>query len=261
MPPLAGIRLERFTETDGFAGYRSPSLSELGVAHVFTTRHVGDGAADARALEARLFAQLDEAGAPEISTVRQVHGADVHVAQETATKDRVEADAIVLERPGQAAAIRTADCVPILLASACGEHVAAIHAGWRGLIAGVIQCTANRLGKRAAVAAVGASLSIDHFEVGSEVAAAFVEADLGAAVVAPGRRFETGVSTRPHVDLRLAVDLVLRRAGISRIDHSDRCTWRDETDFFSYRRDVTHGGAPTTGRMLAVIATAASRAR
>ncbi len=167
-----------------------------------------------------------------------------------------QADALMTIDPGVLLGVRVADCVPILLADESGRAVAAIHAGWRGITAHILAATLYRLHThfgiqpRRLLAAIGPCISAAHFEVGLEVAAAFDEAKLSAAV---HREYEP----RPHIDLQAAVAIQLERAGLraSRIDRNDLCTHRDQAEFFSHRRD-----AGQTGRMVAVIGGRASRA-
>lgn len=236
---------------DGLAGYRSPALEALGVPHLFTTRNAGAGGAlDLARVDGELGRRVAAAaGAPgaEIVRVRQVHGRAVVDADQPLPEPPPEADALLVSRPGRLVAARVADCVPVLLASPGGERVAAVHAGWRGLVAGVIPAALAALGPCAA-AAVGPCLSRACFEVGPEVAALFRAADLGETVEErPGR---------PHVDLRRAAELQLARAGVLAIDTTDRCTFEHAGEFFSHRRDVTRGGRPSTGRMAGVIGAA-----
>lgn len=152
---------------------------------------------------------------------------------------------MVADGPGRLLCIRVADCVPVLLASADGRQVAAVHAGWRGIVAGVIEAAVAQM-QGELLAAVGPSIGVRHFEVGEEVAsvfdAAFVRRDLG---------------DRPHVDLKAAVRDRLEAAGVEAIDLAGACTYADADDFFSHRRDVTHGGMPDTGRMAALVVAAA----
>lgn len=222
---------------------RSPRLQALDVPHAFGTRRRGaPGAEDDRALLGA--AQLD---GRRLVRIHQVHGALVHRAgagPEGAELPR--ADALVSNRPGDLLRVVSADCVPILVSAAEGSEVAALHAGWRGLLAGVIPATLAAMGRRAAVAAVGPCLSPPRFEVGPEVAAAFVAAGHGARV-APGR------GDRSHVDLRgVALDQ-LCAGGLAEVDVSADCTWEQADLFHSHRRDVTHGGARRTGLQVALI--------
>ena len=223
------------SQVDDVVIYRSPALDALGVPHGFGTRH-GDDRAIAGALGLAERAWV---------TVRQVHGDAVHVEDQPPTDDaplpRCDADAIVLRRADAVARVLTADCVPILLASDDGRVVAAVHAGWRGVVAGVLGRAVEALGS-SFVAAVGPCIGVGAFEVGEEVAERFEPTFV--------RR---GVGPRPHVDLRSAVAAQLAELGAVQIDTTDRCTVEHEAAFFSHRRDVTHRGASTTGRMASVI--------
>lgn len=264
---MSGRLLERFTTPSGLAGYRSPLLVEHGVPHAFTTRHVPDAGRLDDAL-VRALEELIGLSCLRPRVLRQVHGACV-VESPASGDDRSregsrerhsdrspvaaagappEADALVGERPDELYLVRVADCVPVLFAEPGGRRVAAAHAGWRGIVAGILPAVAERFAARGFVAAVGPCLSAARFEVGPEVAEAFVAAGLAQAV-RPGR-------PRPFVDLRQACALQLRSAGALALDGTDRCTYAHAEDFWSHRRDVTHGGAPGTGRMAAVVATA-----
>jgi hypothetical protein len=252
--------LERVYAPSGALGYRSPALAALGVPHWFATRvAVAPGAVELDLGEldpalARLVAAA--AGAPEAALVRvrQVHGAGVFDADatESAVLDAHDAglraaDAIVASRPDRLALVRVADCVPVLLAGPAGARVAAVHAGWRGIVAGVIPAALAALGECAA-GAIGPCISAAHFEVGEEVADAFRAAELGECV---GER----AGRRPHVDLRRAARIQIERARPeARLDETDLCTYAHARELWSHRRDVTHGGRATTGRQGAAIA-------
>lgn len=177
---------------------------------------------------------------------RQVHGARTVDAAEAAPG--CEADAIVSVDPDLAAMVRTADCVPILVACPRAGCVAAIHAGWRGLVEGVIGSAVDRLvglgaSRDALVASIGPSIGWEVYEIGEEVAARFVAAGLDAAV----RRG----SAKPRLDCHRAARDLLLRAGVAadRVDGEPVCTYRNEREFFSARRD----GA-ISGRLGAAIA-------
>jgi hypothetical protein len=224
--------LYRF-EHAGVVVYRSPVLDTLGIPHGFGTRR-GDDRAIAEALNL-----ADR----EWVRVRQVHGHAVHLAARgKGPSASCDADAVVLRHTGQVTRIVTADCVPILIAATDGSAVAAVHAGWRGLLSGVVTEAVDAL-ETSFVAAIGPCISVKRFEVGEEVAerfdARFVRRDLGS---------------RPHVDLRAATHALLHDLGARQIDTTDRCTAEHEDDFYSHRRDVTHRQLETTGRMASVIA-------
>ncbi|MFA9477729.1 peptidoglycan editing factor PgeF [Phycisphaerales bacterium AB-hyl4] len=262
--------LERVSHDNGVVFYRSPKLAAMGLPHAFSTRvggvskgrfaslnlgtlAKGEGG-DSNAMVAANFRLLrDAVGCQRIPRVevRQVHGCGVWVPDADIVHPRAapEADGLVSTRPRQLLTIRTADCVPLLMASDDGKVIAAVHAGWRGVVAGVVpeavrtmveQCNVSA---ERVIVAIGPHISVDHFEVGPEVAAEFDDVDLGPAVVRDNGH-------RPHVDMLEAVLLQLDRVGVIRdnIDVTDCCTYADAETFFSHRRD-----GPPTGRMAAII--------
>lgn len=259
--------LERITTPDGLVALVSPLLRGAGVPHLFSTRIGGRlGECDITAVDGRAMERLRHVlGCPghRVIGAHQVHGATVHAydaaevdaggpeASAAAPRRAVRADALVTSSARTLLAVRTADCVPLLVADARGEHVAAVHAGWRGVLAGVVPAALAALRRRGTpvYAAIGPSIGAERFEVGGDVAERFVRAGLGACVRQRGGR--------PHVDLRDAVQrqLVAARIADACIDATDLCTHRDEQTCFSYRRDVTHRGGARTGHMVAVIAT------
>lgn len=193
-----------------------------------------------------------------IIEVNQVHGNTVDVV--TRAKPRGEhspdpkADAIVTDDPAVIACIRTADCVPILLASGDGRIVAAVHAGWRGILAGIIPNTLNamiELGATDIGAAIGPCISGEVFEVGDEVAAAF-DAHFKPETLVVLRPPHPPHWPKPHVDLKRAVFLQLAASGATGAQVLPNCTASEPELFFSHRRDRGR-----TGRMAAVIGPAA----
>jgi len=246
--------LERFEDADGFVAYRSPLLASHAIPHLFTTRIGGRG----RALD---LGRLDErdservalaAGLPgaRIAVVKQVHGANVLVLRtDSFPGEDARADGLVSERDDVLVGVHVADCVPVLLARSDGRRVGAVHAGWRGLLAGVIPRAVERLGGGHLLAAIGPCLSLARFEVGPEVVRAFAETDLADSI-------HENVNARACIDLRAAAAMQLKSGGVAAIETNGRCTYEDAGEFYSYRRDVTHGGQRRTGRLGAFIATA-----
>lgn len=172
----------------------------------------------------------------------QVHGTTV--VRPTAGESGLTADAAVTTDRGVVLAIRTADCVPVLLCARDDSVVGAAHAGWRGLAAGVLEATVVAMGHEPAaiIAWLGAHISQPAFEVGPEVRDAFVDAD-AAAVAA----FRAGRGDRWHADLGLLVRQRLARAGVDAVFSADRCTVAEPALFYSYRR------ARESGRMASLI--------
>ena len=210
---------------------RSTLLGRAGFLHGLPERGTPD---------AELLAAL---GVDRITQVVQVHGARVVHAHEAAGQ---EADAIVAGTRSSpvAVGVRVADCVPVLLADEASGAVAAIHAGWRGVAAGVVRAAGAELQGGSLLAAIGPCIGACCFEVGQDVAAEIARASHGAEVV----RVRAG--DKAFVDLRAAVRAQLRALGVddARIEDVPGCT-RHEPRFHSYRRD---GNA--SGRMLAAIA-------
>ncbi len=190
---------------------------------------------------AALFAELG--GEPKWLT--QVHGATVLDSSDAAPgKGPLEADAIICSRPGELLAVRTADCLPVLLCSVAGDEIAAVHCGWRGLAAGILANTVRKMQTPAAalLAWFGPAISMAAFEVQDDVRDAFVRVDEQAASC-----FESNERGRWQADLYALARQKLSSEGVTQIYGGGLCTFTDSDRFFSYRRDGT------TGRMISYI--------
>ena len=191
---------------------------------------------------------LRATGAGALYLARQVHGArivQVRAGDDPQEIARQEADGVCSNVPGIAVGVYVADCVPALLADPRTGAFAAVHAGWRGTVAGVlaaaVQALAGAYGSAPADlrVALGPAIGPCCFEVGPEVAAVFESALPGAGTVIarPGRK--------PHVDLRLTQRLQLAAAGVpaEAVETIDACTMCDPAGrFYSYRRDADRTG-------------------
>lgn len=217
-----------------------------GIEHGFSTRR----------------ARIEDALRSPVARLRQVHGADVHRLPadaasrrpyfEAEVDKRPPADALSTDAPGVAVAVAVADCMPLLIADPQARAVAAVHAGWRGLAAGVVENTvaamAAAYGSHPAdlVVGIGPSIGPCCFEVGPEVLEAFAARGYGdeARVVRPP-------GTRPHADLRAVAAAILRRLGVEPQNVADAalCTKCNSEWLWSYRRD-----GDNAGRMLCGIA-------
>ena len=168
--------------------------------------------------------------------MRQVHGCRV-VEAGAGTEPVEEADAVATATPGVAACVSVADCVPVLLADPRSGAVAAIHAGWRGTIAGVaaegVRVLVERHGSRPGdlVAVIGPGIGPCCFEVERALAVRFRD-EYGPVVASPRDQGS-------RVDLWAANQVVLRRVGLhrARVEVLGRCTSCEERTFFSHRRD------------------------
>ena len=171
--------------------------------------------------------------------LRQVHGTAVAVEPGA---DEPEADAAVTRTPGTVLAILTADCLPVVFAARDGSEVAAAHAGWRGLAAGVLEATvaAMRTPASALRAWLGPAAGPQAYEVGAEVLAAFADRDAGAAAAF--------VPTRPghwRVDLYALARRRLAALGVEDVHGGGLCTISEPARFFSHRRDQRTGRMAT----------------
>ena len=176
--------------------------------------------------------------------LRQVHGTAVIDAAVPAGAATPEADASVSAQAGVVCAVLTADCLPVLFCSDDGRWIAAAHAGWRGLAAGVLEATIARapLPPARLMAWLGAAIGPAHFEVGPEVREAFV-----AVLPAAAAAFRAGRGDRWLADLYALARLRLAAAGIDRVHGGGCCTYADAARFYSFRRE------PDTGRMATLI--------
>ncbi len=179
------------------------------------------------------------AGAPrQVAWSQQVHSARV---LEAVPGGCGHGDALTTRRAGLALSVVTADCVPLLVGGKA--EIASIHAGWRGIAAGIVGAALSRLGSppRGLTAWLGPAIGPCCYEVGNDVA------DQVAAVSEPAVTL-SGSGERPHLDLHAAVESQLRRAGVQRVHKVPDCTRCSPEILWSYRRE-----GPSAGRNLAFI--------
>ena len=222
---------------------------------VFSGLNCGTGSSDLAEAVAINRARVSAALGVEpdrLHTLHQVHSARVHVVEDAPTPSGLQADALVTDRPGQALAVLTADCQPVLLADRQAGVVGAAHAGWRGALAGVLEATLEameRLGARRENinAVIGPTISQRAYEVGPELLDEFLADDPENA-----RFFANGEGDRYLFDLPGFGLHRLRRAGIAQAEWTRHCTYSDEERFFSYRRS-THRKEADYGRLISAI--------
>jgi hypothetical protein len=207
---------------------RDLPLESGGEVHVrFTGVTQGDLRIDGPAEE--LAVRRERLVAGSWSWLRQVHGAQVVVVDHPGQHAGVEADAAITDQPGVVLAIHTADCAPVALIGSHGA-VGAVHAGWRGLDAGVIEAAFDglrRLGETEVQAIVGPCIHAECYEFGSH------ELDGLARRYGEDVRGRTTAGT-PALDLPAAVTTALHRAGVDQVDLVPTCTACDQA-FFSHR--------------------------
>jgi len=190
------------------------------------------------------FGSKQSANWPELhglATLKQIHSDRVVLVNSPGPQG--EGDALISGKRNINLAIRTADCLPILIADPQSRSMAAIHAGWRGVVSEIVPKTVDALRRQFdsnpedLVIAIGPSIGSCCFEVGPEVAIQF-------ASFFP----EFDLTTRTKVDLAETICRQLRQKGVGReqIYLSNRCTFCDRGLFDSYRRDKQEAGRMTT---------------
>lgn len=261
----------RIEQSGALRVVRNAALTALpGIVHGFSTRRgvageefdLGGAEVSDPSVASRRRSFLESLGLPAVEAVvlRQVHGAGVIRATQTGPDPPVRADAVIALRDDpvrRAPAVRTADCVPMLIAERHGRALAAVHAGWRGTAAGVARSTVEALRRlgvepRQLRVALGPAIGPCCYEVDPEV----LEAVARGTGVPESPYSRGGRPGKVQLDLRQANFLQLRSAGVpaAAIHAAPWCTACAGDLFFSYRRE---GAA--AGRMMACIGWAAAR--
>jgi polyphenol oxidase len=239
----------------------SPLLQQAGFRHAFFTRLGGASEGPFESLSfstavgddpCHVDENLRRAGAllgvdaERVLYLSQVHGREARfyrTLEQRADLITLEGDAIGGSEPITAYGVRSADCVPILLADLTSGAVMAIHAGWRGVVVGAVEagvaCLRQNLGNEGQLlAAIGPHISLAAFEVSDEVAE-----QLEAVCPVPGA-VRRATTAKPHVNLRFIVTQKLLALGLTEasIDQIGGCTVLDAERYFSFRRDGKRSG-------------------
>ncbi len=219
---------------------RHGGVSEGDFASLNLAAHVGDDPQAVQENRRRLAGALDLI--QPFGWMSQVHGIRVVDAGQSVTSQ--EADAVYTDRPDRICAVLTADCLPLLVCDRQGKEVAAIHAGWRGLAAGVIEASLQKFQASPddLLVWLGPAIGPEVFEIGQEVYDIFVQQhQTAASCFSP---------TRPGhylADLYALARLRLALQGVNQVYGGGFCTYTQADQFFSYRR------SPVTGRMASLI--------
>jgi YfiH family protein len=217
---------------------RGGGVSDGPYASLNLAAHVGDRP-EAVAANRRLLREAVHLPAEPL-WLEQVHGVDV--VRHGEAMQGARADAAVAFEPGRVCAVMTADCLPVVLVDRAGTRVAVAHAGWRGLLGGVLEATVARLGgeTRALDAWLGPAIGPEAFEVGAEVREAYLARLPGSADC-----FVRNERGRYFADLYGLARRVLESAGVGAVHGGGWCTHRDAERFFSFRRDGVTGRMAT----------------
>jgi len=190
----------------------------------------------------------------DILTAHQIHSAEAMIVDAPfPAESRPKADALVTQTPGLAIGAIAADCTPVLFADSKAKVIGAAHAGWRGALSGILEATVQAMEAVGAqrhriCAAIGPTIHQAHYEVSPEFQTEFLN------INANNKRFFTqpSESTKPHFDLPGFCHAALEAAAVGFIDNIKRCTYADDSLFFSYRRK-NHRQEPDYGRQISAI--------
>lgn len=204
-------------------------------------QHVGDDSSAVLANRAALRKELTLPSEPV--WLEQIHGTSIAELDTLTAQKPPQADAAISKSADKVCAVMTADCLPLLMCSEDGTVVAAVHAGWRGLLAGVIEQTAMKMGdSNKLLVWLGPAIGPGRFEVGEDVKTAFVNKQANMA-----QAFQRVDSTHYLADLYALARMTLLACGVKKIYGGEYCTYNEPDLFYSYRRE------PVTGRMASLI--------
>lgn len=217
---------------------RTGGVSSGNYASFNLARHVSDRHENVASNRRRMKQMLGLPGNP--LWLQQVHGK--HVVRADRIKAPVRADASFTRKAGVVCAVLTADCLPVLFSTCDGSQIAVAHAGWRGLLSGVIEATLKALDDMDLLVWLGPAIGPQCFEVGGEVRRAYLHKSAHFASA-----FRQLSENKWFADIYLLARQTLWQHGIEHIYGGGFCTVSDKERFFSYRRDGE------TGRMATLI--------
>ena len=248
--------LQRREFPAGAAALVSTAFEDAGFLAAFTERTGGVSGGPFRSMNLGLATDDEPAlvfenrrrvaeafGLGQVAALRQVHGSTVVNVDpgpewhgfEGRRRELPGGDALSTSSSGLGLVVLTADCVPVAIADPMTHLLAVVHAGWRGVAAGILRQAISLFSDPGRVlAAVGPAVGPDHYEVGEEVVAAVASASDGGALTRRG-------ATRPHLNLPGTVVRILGELGVLSVECSEECTACQEARFFSYRRDGPTG--------------------
>ena len=243
--------LKPYSNISCFSTTRHGGCGEGAYATFNCTHYCGDKPEHVSSNLEILTASLSER--PQVFVIpRQTHTTNVRIITDVPMSDELqEVDAVVTHRKGFCLCVSTADCVPVLLYDTSRQVIAAVHAGWRGTVGRIVEKTLDAMKLRYGtegkdvIACIGPSISLESFEVGDEVYAAFQEAGFDMNRIA--RRYE-----KWHLDLWEANRMQLLARGVftEHVEVAGVCTYNHCEDFFSARRLGIKSGRVLSGIMM-----------
>ena len=205
--------------------------------------HVKDDALRVQQHRMILLNEWSAFGVDKMTWLTQTHSSTCYTVNEQIPFNALEGDALVTQRKGHALMMMTADCLPVVLGNADGTEVANLHAGWRGLANGIVENTVNEMQSPPTWAWLGAAISQPCFEVGAEVKAAFCQ----KYPALESAFFAGKTEDKFQADLYAIARFILQRLGVKTVSGGDQCSYLQDQDYFSYRRNAQ------TGRMASFV--------
>jgi len=205
-------------------------MSQYGYENFNLATHVGD---DIKAVERNRTLLIKQFNLPsEPQYLEQIHS---NICLQVPS-DVCVGDAVVTQDKGVVCAVMTADCLPIFACDTLATQVGVAHAGWKGIVNGVIESFIDSFESKNLLVHFGPAISPVAFEVGEEVYQQFIDKDikLAQAFVAKGNKYQ--------LDIYQAARVVLNGLGVKSISGGDECTYTQQDKYFSYRRDGANSG-------------------
>jgi len=192
--------------------------------------HVGDNPTKVNNNRELLISKYNLPSEPKY--LEQIHS---NICLSTDTSECV-GDAIVTDKANQVCLVMTADCLPIFASNASGDKVGVAHAGWKGIVNGVIESFIQEFNGDDLIVHFGPAISQKNFEVGQDVFSEFInkDKDLAQAFIDSGDKYK--------LDIYQAARIILNKLGVKRISGGDECTYAQKDKYFSYRRDGAESG-------------------
>ena len=205
-------------------------LIENGYDNFNLALHVGDNNAQVTNNRELLLKKYDLPSAPKY--LEQIHS---NICLQASSDDCV-GDAVVTTKKGVVCAVMTADCLPIFACNQAGTQVGVAHAGWKGLVNGVIESFIEQFESDDLLAHFGPAISQVNFEVGKEVYQQFIDKDakLDQGFFAKGDKYQ--------LDIYQTAIIILNGLGVKSISGGNECTYTQQDKYFSYRRDGAESG-------------------
>lgn len=203
--------------------------------------HVNDDPQRVQSHRMTLLDEFAEFGVNKITWMTQTHSTICHTINEEIPLVALIGDGLVTQKKGHALMMMTADCLPVVLGNADGSEVANLHAGWRGLAGGIVENTIAEMHSKPTWAWLGAAISQPCFEVGAEVKDAFCSKYAALATA-----FQEGEQAgKYYADLYAIARFILNQQSVATVLGGDQCSYRQEQDYYSYRRHAKTGRMAT----------------